>query len=133
VVNARSLRVSGRLETVAHLAALVREEAEASGLSGNAVLDIELAVAEAANNIVAHGYKGGPGDIELRVVQDGGLRVELTDWGSPIPEGLLENPPIADLGADHGRGLSIIRACVDRVDYTRGDGFNHLTLFKALG
>ena len=129
----RVLRIPAHLSSVALLAAAVREEGGAAGLAEDALIDFELAVVEAANNIVAHGYAGSSGDIELRAVQDSGLLIELIDMGRPIPAGLLDNPPTVGTDAERGRGLAIIRSCVDRLDYFSVEGANRLRLFKARG
>jgi serine/threonine-protein kinase RsbW len=131
VAERQSIRIPARLEAVAQLASVVRAAAKAAGLGEVAIVELELAVVEAANNIVAHGYDGRSGEIEMRVVQDDGLAVELIDTGRRIPPGLLDNPPSASLDAERGRGLAIIRSCVDSIDYSVVDGTNRLRLFKA--
>jgi serine/threonine-protein kinase RsbW len=131
VAEARSLRIPARLEAVAQLASLVREVGEAAGLGESGVVELELAVVEAANNVVTHGYDGAFGEIEMHVAEDDGVAVELIDTGRPIPSGLLENPPVVSLDAERGRGLAIIRTCVDRLDYSSLQGTNRLRLFKA--
>jgi serine/threonine-protein kinase RsbW len=133
VAEERSIRIDAQLEAVAQLAQVVREEGEAAALSPDAVIEIELAVVEAANNIVAHGYSVPGGAIEMRVVRQDGLRVELADCGTTIPANLFDNPPAADLDAERGRGLAIIRACVDRLSYSQKDGVNRLILVKGTG
>lgn len=98
------------------------------------VVEFELAVVEAANNIVVHGYQGRFGEIELRaMVESTGVLIELIDLGRPIPSELLDDPPVASLDAERGRGLAIIRSCVDRLDYATVEGVNHLRLFKVRG
>lgn len=129
----RVVRVPALLDSVSVLATAAREEGEAAGLGADALIELELAVVEASNNIVAHGYDGAAGEIEMRALRDAGLIVELIDTGRPIPVGLLENPPMVDVEAERGRGLAIIRSCVDRLDYTRAGGANCLRLFKARG
>jgi anti-sigma regulatory factor (Ser/Thr protein kinase) len=119
------------LDEVAQFASVVREEGRAAGFGETEVIELELAVVEATNNIIAHGYDGSSGEIEMRVLQDGGVRVELIDSGRPIPAGLLDNPPDVGLDAERGRGLAIIRSCVDYLDYSRREGANQLRLFKA--
>jgi serine/threonine-protein kinase RsbW len=133
VAEARSICIPARLEAVAQFASVVREAAEEAELGELEIVELQLAVVEAANNIVAHGYRGASGEIEIRVVEDDGVLVELIDTGRPIPPGLLDNPPFASLDAESGRGLAIIRSCVDRVDYTSVHGANRLRLFKARG
>ncbi len=130
VADPRTLRLPASLSSVARLTEVVREEGEAEGLEPGALIDLELAFVEAANNIVVHGYAGADGEITLEVAKEGGLRVVLIDGGKPIPADLLVNPPAVGTDSERGRGLAIIRACVDHLNYTSGDGLNRLTLFK---
>jgi anti-sigma regulatory factor (Ser/Thr protein kinase) len=134
VAEARLVRIEARLDLVRQLGEVAQAEAVRAGMSEAQAMEIELAVVEASNNVVAHGYSSSPGWIEMRVVPEAeGLCVELLDRGSPIPAGLLDDPPEVAIDAERGRGLSIIRACVDRVQYASEDGVNRLTLFKAKG
>jgi serine/threonine-protein kinase RsbW len=131
VDDRRSTRIPAQLVAVRELAEVVREAARQAGLSDAGAIDLELAIVEAANNIVLHGYAGRAGEIEMLACLDGGLGVELRDTGIPIPPERLADAPHAAVDAEHGRGLAIIRACVDRMEYASAGGVNCLTLFKA--
>lgn len=105
-----------------------------AGVSEPARMDLELALVEAGNNIVRHGYgqKGGD-DIGLEITAvAGGVELVLTDRGSPIPQGRLNAIGHPEFDSESGRGLALITACTDRIAYTESREGNRLVLFKAL-
>lgn len=127
-----SIRIDAELEQVRDIAHFVRHEAAKARLDEVAMADLELAVVEAANNIILHGYRGARGPIRCVVgAEDGRVSVMLIDSGSPIPAEKLERRVSPSELAESGRGLSIIYACVDSLDYASDDGENRLTLSKA--
>ncbi|MGE0669145.1 MAG: ATP-binding protein [Sphingomonadales bacterium] len=129
-----SVRVPAELEAVRLLGQELRKACEQAGMSEAAAFEIELAMVEAANNIVIHGYAGREGaEIGMDVrVEHGAMEVALTDTGSPIPaEAIAQTGAVGD-DSEHGRGIAIILAFVDSMDYRSSDGFNRLLLRKAL-
>jgi anti-sigma regulatory factor (Ser/Thr protein kinase) len=101
---------------LAWLRGLVRERARAAGLAPHQVVDLVLAVGEAAANTVRHA--GGRGT--LRIWQDEAEIVcEVTDAGRiEDPRAGLRPPPAGTRG---GQGLWIIRQACDRVELRSGD------------
>jgi serine/threonine-protein kinase RsbW len=109
------------------------------GRIDEAVLDdLQLVVAEAVNNIIRHAYREEPGrPISVRLeIAAAGITLVLRDSGQAPPPGFpqskvgsLEVDP-SDLAAlaDSGRGLAIIKSCVDQMDYVRDGSFNELSL-----
>lgn len=81
----------GRLEQVQHLTAHLKRCCTDRHVPDAALVDLELALVEAANNIVLHGYAGrSDGVIHLQVrLEDGMVALELSDDGAPMQEGLL--------------------------------------------
>lgn len=127
-----SIRIDGDLEQVRVLAHFVRQKAANAGLDAIAQADLELAVVEAANNVILHGYGSARGSIGCTVDAVGSrVRVVLVDSGSPIPAEKLNRRQSAGALSESGRGLSIIRACVDSLDYASANGENRLTFSKA--
>ncbi len=130
------LRLASNLEAVSLAGAAVRDFALAAGLETSAIDDLELATVEAANNIVLHGY-GGASNRRYALainVALGEVRVVLSDTGETIPEAVLSAPTTAEwnLEDESGRGLAIIRACTDRMEYSRVRGRNRMLLAKRL-
>lgn len=129
--DGRSVRIEARLDRVRELADAARLAGQEAGLGAHALIDLELALVEAANNIVSHGYAGKSGEIQMIARGSAeGMLIELVDTGARIPADWLAAPPHAAMDAERGRGLAIINACVDRVDYASEGGYNRLTLFK---
>jgi anti-sigma regulatory factor (Ser/Thr protein kinase) len=101
---------------LAWLRGLVRERARAAGLAPHRVIDLVLAVGEAAANTVRHA--GGRGT--LRIWQDEAEIVcEVTDPGRIDDPQAGQLPPPA--GARGGQGLWIIHQACDRVELRSGD------------
>jgi serine/threonine-protein kinase RsbW len=129
------LDLASNLEDVASAGAAVRDYAAAVGLDAHGIDDLELATVEAANNIVIHGYRGAT-DRRYRLIitiAPGELHVALSDNGEGIAENLLAAPlPAWNAEAESGRGIAIIRACTDRIDYRRRRGRNRLLLVKRI-
>src|SRR4028119_1647786 len=73
------------LEDIGPISEAVRSLAEPE-LGEEGAGDVELALVEAATNVVRHGYgpEGGPIRIEALEVPSG-LLVRIFDWGHPIP------------------------------------------------
>jgi serine/threonine-protein kinase RsbW len=98
---------------------------------------LRLALTEAVNNCIQHGYAGVPGEligIELWR-RTGRVTLRVYDRGHPLPRRLVEAPPRApDPQAlpEAGWGWLLIRRSVDRVTYERRDGWNRLTLERRL-
>ncbi|MFD9701048.1 SpoIIE family protein phosphatase [Lentzea sp. NPDC059081] len=87
--------------------------ADAAGLSDDSVYDLELALGEAAANVVDHAYPSGGGTFDTTLEWTGrGVQVTVTDHGR-------WRPAPADKG-DRGRGLTMIRALSDSADLDAG-------------
>jgi len=129
-----ALRRPARLDEVQQFTALLRQCCAAAAVPPDLVIDLELALAEAANNVVLHGYQGrDDGDIEMivRPARDA-IEIELRDRGIPIPEARLADISTPSLDAESGRGMGIIRSCTDRIEYHSDQGVNRLILVKRM-
>jgi anti-sigma regulatory factor (Ser/Thr protein kinase) len=95
-------------------------------LSGEAVLDFEIAVGEALANVVEHG--GGRTFVVACERENDRVIVEITDRGlgfHPPPD--RERKP--ESGALRGYGIFLMRHLLDEVEYL--DGGTRLRLIKA--
>jgi anti-sigma regulatory factor (Ser/Thr protein kinase) len=125
---------------VTNLAAIrdfVQEWALAQQASPTAVDGLILAVDETASNAIMHGYRGGPGQIEVELAREGeDLVVRVRDdapafdpTGVPPPE--LNVPLEQRIGG--GLGIYLARSFVDAYTYTlTPTGRNEVTLRKKI-
>ncbi len=102
----------------------------------DSIADIELAVDEAATNIIDHAYGGeGEGEIECsyRVIPEG-IEVILHDHGKPFdPEAVAQPDLTSDVCCREPRGLGLhfMRSLMDSVEFSfNGQGGNLLTMTK---
>lgn len=113
-----------------------RTRLAARGIPEQVCGTVELALAEALNNIVEHAYaqaETGTITLDARLVP-GGLRCILSDRGAPLPARTLPrgHPPRVDTARDAlpegGFGWFLIRSLAREVHYAREAGVNRLTL-----
>ncbi|MFD9734889.1 SpoIIE family protein phosphatase [Umezawaea sp. NPDC059074] len=92
----------------------VEEWASGTGLSPDALDDLQLALGEAAANAVDHAYPHDPGDFDYEVTRtaEGRIDVVVRDRGRWRPEP-------TDNG-NRGRGVRIIEALSERAVFDRG-------------
>ena len=130
-----ALRVSAQVENLAVIRRFVVETATSLGADRESVEDVLQAVDEAATNIILHGYRGQPGEIEIEMDQDhGALVVCLRDRAFlfdptrvPLPDLTLplEARPVG------GLGVYLIRQFTDQMTWrATPEGNNELTLRK---
>ena len=96
---------------------------------------LELALVEAATNVVRHAYRDRePNRVRVRVVREGAnLFVSVIDTGNSFDPSKVPPPPIPDpddpsTWPEGGMGLSIIRAACHRLDYATTGDENALTM-----
>ena len=127
------------LEDIGPISEVVRSLAEAE-LGAEGAGDVELALVEAATNVVRHGYgpEGGPIRIEASEIPNG-VVVRISDWGRPIPGEALASAGLSRFDFDPanlfeipegGMGLSLIASIMDEVTYRSDEGQNVLTLLR---
>jgi serine/threonine-protein kinase RsbW len=131
-----SRKFHGRLENLQEIGDFVVDCARSAGFNDADIYAIQLAVDEAATNIIEHAYKGNePGDIDLKCepIRDG-IKIVLSDHGRPFdPDSLPEptlNVPIEEL-KPRGLGVFLIRQMMDEVEYQFDpETGNSLTMIK---
>jgi anti-sigma regulatory factor (Ser/Thr protein kinase) len=132
----RHVSVLGYLDQIEIIGRLIEECALAAGFDDRANYQCQLAIGEACENIIIHGYGGeGMGEIDVTVqTMPGEITVELRDDAPPFdaaqkPEEVNwseEDPPIG------GLGLLIIHRVMDKIEYRRFDNQNYLKLRKTV-
>jgi anti-sigma regulatory factor (Ser/Thr protein kinase) len=117
------------LRHLAALRALVREECRRvwGDLIDEAwLVELELAVDEAASNVVIHAYEGKPGlPIEVAVTADADrVCVTLLHRGKPFDPNAVA-PPAFDGSRESGFGLYLIRQAVDELTFFEDECGRH--------
>ncbi|MDG4594384.1 MAG: ATP-binding protein [Candidatus Contendobacter sp.] len=103
---------------------------------------IHLAMVEAVNNVVEHAYNGESGHlvrVELELAPNR-CNLRVRDHGQPMAPGRLAavttfaepDPEDPDTWSTRGRGLAIIKSCMDTVEYEARDGVNTLFMSRTL-
>ncbi len=105
------------------------------GVNEDSVTDILLATTEACTNVVLHAGQSASEYTVDATVDQGACRVEVTDLGQGYPES-GGRPAQSDADrelAESGRGLAIMRACVDAVTLCSAPGRGtHVVLDKRI-
>ena len=133
-MSSRTVTVPARLDQIRLLGQTVEEYAQIAGFDPRTCYACQLAVGEACENIIIHGYGDDTyGSISLTATAvPGELRIDLCDSAPPFnparkpePRELdMENPPVG------GLGLVIIHRVMDEVHYAREAKHNCLHLRK---
>jgi serine/threonine-protein kinase RsbW len=131
-----SRKFSSRLENLKEIGDFIVDCARIAGFNNSDIYAIQLAVDEAATNIIEHAYKGmEAGDIDLNceIIQDG-IKIVLRDHGRPFdPKGLpvpALNVPLEEL-KPRGLGVFLIHQMMDEVEYDfNAKNGNSLTMIK---
>ena len=110
---------------------IVRNAMEQVGVEETCIYDIELALSEASTNVLLH---SGPGDqfvVRLDLEDRLGV-IRVIDVGHGFDSAKLQ--ATGDLlDSERGRGLGLMEALVDRVDFTsRPEAGTIVTLEKVL-
>ncbi|MCZ2099457.1 MAG: SpoIIE family protein phosphatase [Anaerolineae bacterium] len=114
------LRVQAEHENLRVISAFIHGIAQRLNLSDKCLFEVELAVEEAATNVIAHAYPGeDKGQLLVGATESSGfLTVSLTDWGVPLDPRDVKpfdlNAPI-EQRIQGGMGLHFIHTLMDRV------------------
>ncbi|NDJ62892.1 MAG: SpoIIE family protein phosphatase [Chloroflexi bacterium] len=117
-----TLRVDATIANLRVIASFIQSIGQNLQLAEKSLFQIELAVEEAATNIVKHGYTGRePGEILLKVaINDDTLMLTLGDWGITFDPNTATpfdvDAPIATRNAG-GMGIHFIKTLMDSVTY----------------
>jgi serine/threonine-protein kinase RsbW len=132
---AHTLRIAAQVENLATIRDFVAEHALAMGVPQKVLDPVILATDEAATNIIMHGYKGQPGEIEMNVsCEKRELRIRLRDTAQKFDPNTLPTPDLT-LSLEErpigGMGVYLMRRCTDEIHYRPlPAGGNELTLIK---
>ena len=98
--------------------------------------ELVLAIAEAAQNIVKHAYKGEDTDDKMEIkisLENGNLEIGFFDKGRPVEKDNVRHRKIDDIKPG-GLGTFFIQQIMDAVVFKEGSKpwINHLVLTKKL-
>lgn len=135
-IATRTLRIPADLERLVDARQFVRDAAATAHAPIDCLDDLVQAVDEAATNVIVHGYRGRPGELDIAVGFDGErFAVTIEDKAPPFdptsrPEPDLSVPP--DRRTPGGMGIHLIRAATDELTWQpRSGGGNILRLVRA--
>jgi phosphoserine phosphatase RsbU/P len=127
---ATRLELTSDVAEVARASRWLHDWCEEHGVGPEARHDLDLALDEAVANVLHHGYgPGTAGPITLLVSEEGGrVRLEIVDRAPAFDP--LAGAPREARAEDvvGGWGLTLLRTCMDRVEYRHENGENRLIL-----
>ena len=95
---------------------VLRSALDVLGVQRPVVADIEIALTEACTNVLDHADQGEEYEVSAGI--DGAVCViEVVDRGSNGFDGSSFGHGDADPGAEEGRGIQLMRALVDKVEF----------------
>jgi serine/threonine-protein kinase RsbW len=131
--------VPARLESLALISEFITDATTRLGLDEHAAWQVQLAVDEAATNVIQHGYgEGGDGVIDLAWRLDGSdLVVTLRDYGRSFNPDKVPSPDLSSSLEERqagGLGIYLMTRLMDSVRYEFDDRRgNLLTMTKRVG
>ncbi len=116
----------------------IREFCLAAGVDAGDAALVELAIVEALQNTIEHGYAGAPGQLELDADVDArSIRAEVRDTAPRVDLARVAAVPDIEMYPadraslrERGRGLGIIREVFDQVVFSHTETGNLLTLTR---
>lgn len=133
----RTLEVEASLESLRTVGRWIADTAREGRLAYEVAFGLDLAVHEAVENVVRHGYVDGAAhSIGLRLrLDDRRVEVDIEDDASPF-DPLSVAPPLAPRRLEDvlpgGKGVLLMRHFTDEIRYRRENGRNVLTLARVL-
>jgi serine/threonine-protein kinase RsbW len=134
----RHLRVNADVDELADVRRFVRDAARDAEAPIECLDDLVQAVDEAATNVITHGYRGGPGWLDVGVgLADDRFVVTIEDAAPAFDPTAV---PAPDLGVrplarrPGGMGVHLMREATDELAYRpRPGGGNILTMVRSRG
>jgi serine/threonine-protein kinase RsbW len=124
-----------RLEYLAKISEYILQAAHRAGLDSSAVYAVQLAVDEAATNIIEHAYHLRGGEkikCSYEILPDG-IKIELVDYGDSFDPHIVPDPHVANSIEEvrpRGLGLFFMRKMMDEVTFEFTPEGNVLTMIK---
>src|SRR6267142_2290868 len=133
-----TIHVPASVDHLAKVRTFVRDCVADFGGSTRVADDLVQAVDEATCNVMLHGYRGKPGDIEIEAaVRDRNIEIRILDRAAafdptaPKPRD-TSRPPAPTRPGGMGFGIELLRSLTDEVHHSvRPGGGNELTLVRS--
>jgi serine phosphatase RsbU (regulator of sigma subunit)/anti-sigma regulatory factor (Ser/Thr protein kinase)/transposase len=130
------LRVPAEDRRLAEIRDFVQEVGEKVMIPQRVLANTKLAVDEACTNIIRHGYKGEPGEIEIVVTGNGrDFSIAIKDFGKSFDLRNVASPDLkmyVETRKRGGLGVFLMNQLMDEVRYRAGHDGNVLTMSKHL-
>ena len=125
-----------RFDSLESIGELTAQAAIEAGFDDNAVYEVQLAVDEAATNIIKYAYGEKEGPLRLIMELHGKvLMITLVSWGKPFDPTAVSAPDLT-AGLEErrigGLGMYLIRKMMDEVSYSFDPTGNRLIMKKNL-
>jgi len=137
--ESRTIQIPASVDHLAKVRAFVRDSVADFGGSKRVADDLVQAVDEATCNVMLHGYKSQPGDIDIAAELRGNrIEIRILDRAPTFDP---TSAPLRDAGAPPaptrpggmGLGIELLRTLTDEVHHSaRPDGGNELTLVRSI-
>jgi len=101
-----------------------------NGVSAEDATQMRLAFVEAANNSIQYAAAGSETPAATAELNGETLTITVIDHNGPFAFAPATEPPSPE--EEHGRGLFLISAIMDRVEYRRDPQTNFLRMVKRL-
>jgi len=131
--------VTAHVDRLAAVRSFVREAVADFGGSERAADDLVQAVDEATCNVMLHGYRGRPGEIEIEAaLRDRRIEISVLDRGpafdpTTAPNSDASGAPARRRPGGMGVGIRLLRTMADEVrHHVRPGGGNVLTLVRSI-
>lgn len=125
--------IPGDVEAIAPLVQRVTDILIERGVVRGHEMEIALALQEALANAVRYGARKDPGKkvhLTLSCGERRGMKIVVRDPGTGFDPASVPNPISADgLLSDHGRGLHMIKALLDKVHWEKNGTEIHMTKY----
>ncbi len=130
----RELTLAGRRSDLSAVCAFVEACCQDANIAPELLFDLELAVEEAATNVIEHAYKHKGGRLDIVFATAGrDVVITLSDRGRPFSPAAVKPPDLHQPLTERpigGLGLHLMRKLMDEVQYSYADGVNTLVMMK---
>ena len=134
-----TIHVPASVDHLAKVRTFVRDCVADFGGSQRVADDLVQAVDEATCNVMLHGYRGKPGDIEIEAaVRDRNIEIRILDRAAAFDPTTAEpreptRRAMPTRPGGMGLGIELLRGLTDEVHHSvRPDGGNELTLVRSI-